>query len=48
MLLRYRIQKLLFLAELRMLQEIRHELEVDRLHGAAIEAGARARFRTLT
>jgi tellurite resistance protein len=34
--------------ELRMLQEIRHELEVDRLHGAAIEAGARARFRTLT
>jgi tellurite resistance protein len=33
--------------ELRMLQEIRHELEVDRLHGAAIEAGARARFRTL-
>jgi tellurite resistance protein len=30
-------------AELRLLQEIRHELNVDRLAGAAIERGARAR-----
>jgi tellurite resistance protein len=29
--------------ELQMLQEIRHELNVDRLHAAAIERGARAR-----
>jgi tellurite resistance protein len=29
--------------ELRMLEEIRHELKVDRLHAAAIERGARAR-----
>ncbi len=29
--------------ELRMLEEIRHELNVDRLHAAAIERGARAR-----
>ena len=29
--------------ELRFLQEIRHELNIDRLHGAAIERGARAR-----
>ncbi|MDT8856897.1 tellurite resistance TerB family protein [Paracoccaceae bacterium Fryx2] len=29
--------------ELRMLEEIRHELNVDRLHAAAIEWGARAR-----
>ncbi len=29
--------------ELRMLQEIRDELEIDRLHAAAIERGARAR-----
>jgi tellurite resistance protein len=34
--------------ELRMLQEIRYELYIDRLHGAAIETAARARFRTLT
>ena len=34
--------------ELRMLQEIRYELQIDRLHGAAIETTARARFRTLT
>ena len=33
--------------ELRMLQEIRYELSIDRLHGAAIETAARARFRTL-
>jgi tellurite resistance protein len=34
-----------FLAEpeLRLLEEIRHELNVDRLHAAAIERGARAR-----
>lgn len=31
-------------AELRMLEEVRHELAVDRLHAAAIERGARARF----
>lgn len=33
--------------ELRMLQEIRYELNVDRLHGAAIETAARARFQKL-
>ncbi len=33
--------------ELRILEEIRHELEVDRLHAAAIERGARARHVTL-
>ncbi len=31
-------------SELRMLQEIRYELEIDRLNAAAIEVGARARF----
>ena len=30
-------------SELRLLEEIRHELEIDRLHAAAIERGARAR-----
>lgn len=30
-------------AELRILEEIRYELELDRLHAAAIERGARAR-----
>ena len=30
-------------AELRLLEEIRYELEIDRLHAAAIERGARAR-----
>lgn len=30
-------------SELRLLEEIRHELQVDRLHAAAIERGARAR-----
>jgi len=34
-------------AELRMLQEIRHELDIPRLHAAAIEQGARARHLTL-
>ncbi len=29
--------------ELRILEEVRHELNVDRLHAAAIERGARAR-----
>lgn len=29
--------------ELRLLEEIRHELNIDRLHAAAIERGARAR-----
>lgn len=33
----------LFEAELRLLEEMRHELEIDRLHAAAIERGARAR-----
>jgi len=32
--------------QLRMLQEIRYELEIDRLNAAAIEVGARARFKT--
>ncbi|WP_417588326.1 tellurite resistance TerB family protein [Pararhodobacter oceanensis] len=31
-------------SELRLLEEIRHELNIDRLHAAAIERGARARF----
>jgi tellurite resistance protein len=30
-------------AELRLLEEIRYELDLDRLHAAAIERGARAR-----
>ncbi len=30
--------------ELRLLAEVRHELNIDRLHAAAIERGARARF----
>ena len=30
--------------ELRLLEEMRHELNLDRLHAAAIERGARARF----
>ena len=33
--------------ELRMLEEMRYELEIDRLHAAAIERGARARHMTL-
>lgn len=33
-------------AELRLLEEIRYELEIDRLHAAAIERGARARHMT--
>jgi tellurite resistance protein len=33
----------LYEAELQMLQEIRDQLEIDRLHAAAIERGARAR-----
>lgn len=33
--------------ELRMLGEIRFELNIDRLHAAAIERGARARYITL-
>ena len=33
--------------ELRLLEEIRYELEVDRLHAAAIERGSRARHMTL-
>ena len=34
-------------AELRLLEEIRHELNVDRLHAAAIERGSRARHQGL-
>ena len=34
-------------AEARMLEEIRYELELDRLHAAAIERGSRARHMTL-
>lgn len=33
-------------SELRILEEIRYELEIDRLHAAAIERGARARHIT--
>ncbi len=34
-------------SELRLLEEIRHELQIDRLHAAAIERGARARHMKL-
>jgi len=34
-------------AEARMLEEIRYELAIDRLHAAAIERGSRARHMTL-
>lgn len=34
-------------AELRLLEEMRYELNLDRLHAAAIERGARARHLTL-
>jgi tellurite resistance protein len=34
-------------AELRLLEEIRYELNIDRLHAAAIERGARARYAVL-
>ncbi len=33
--------------ELRLLEEIRYELDIDRLHAAGIERGARARHATL-
>ena len=33
--------------ELRLLEEMRYELDIDRLHAAAIERGARARHMTL-
>ncbi|UYV37741.1 tellurite resistance TerB family protein [Rhodobacteraceae bacterium D3-12] len=33
--------------EIRLLEEIRYELEIDRLHAAAIERGARARHMTV-
>lgn len=35
-------------SELRMLEEMRYELTIDRLHAAAIERGARARHMTLS
>ena len=34
-------------SELRLLEEIRYELDIDRLHAAAIERGARARHMVL-
>ncbi|GAA6206843.1 tellurite resistance TerB family protein [Cognatishimia sp. WU-CL00825] len=34
-------------AELRLLEEMRYELNIDRLHAAAIERGARARHMTI-
>ncbi len=34
-------------SELRLLEEIRHELQIERLHAAAIERGARARHMQL-
>ncbi len=34
-------------SELRLLEEVREELEIDRLHAAAIERGARARHMVL-
>ncbi|MGH1416476.1 MAG: tellurite resistance TerB family protein [Pelagimonas sp.] len=34
-------------SELRLLEEIRYELDIDRLHAAAIERGARARHLSL-
>ncbi|MEZ5911517.1 MAG: tellurite resistance TerB family protein [Paracoccaceae bacterium] len=34
-------------AELRLLEEVRYELNIDRLHAAAIERGARARHQRL-
>ncbi|RUS65051.1 2-dehydro-3-deoxyphosphooctonate aldolase [Pseudorhodobacter sp. E13] len=37
----------LYEAELQLLQEIRDELSIDRLHAAAIERGARARHMTI-
>ncbi len=37
----------LYEAELQLLQEIRDELSIDRLHAAAIERGARARHMTV-
>jgi tellurite resistance protein len=36
-----------FQAELRFLQELRYELDIDRLHAAAIERGSAARHRRL-
>jgi len=33
--------------ELRFLEEVRHQFDIDRLHAAAIERGARARHMTL-
>ena len=33
--------------ELRLLEEMRYELQIDRLHAAAIERGSRARHMTL-
>ncbi len=34
-------------SELRLLEEMRYELRIDRLHAAAIERGSRARHMTL-
>jgi len=38
---------LLGASELRLLEEMRYELNIDRLHAAAIERGSRARHQTL-
>ena len=38
---------LIFETELRLLEEIRYEFEIDRLHAAAIETGSRARHKTI-
>ena len=39
---------LIFEPELRLLEEIRYELNIDRLHAAAIERGSRARHMTIS
>jgi hypothetical protein len=39
---------LIFEPELRLLEEIRYELSIDRLHAAAIERGSRARHMTIS
>ena len=38
---------MIFETELRLLEEMRYELNIDRLHAAAIERGARARHMTI-
>jgi hypothetical protein len=38
---------MIFETELRLLEEMRYQLNIDRLHAAAIERGARARHITI-